>query len=57
MLKPFFPASKTIEQPPMKNRFAPEQTEHGKNRCEYIYCPIAGSNAAIVIARRNSLRS
>lgn len=55
MLKPFFPASKTI-QAPMKNRFDPELTEHGKNRCEYNYCAITGSNAAVVITRRYSLR-
>ena len=45
------PLLKTLKQLIlMKNRFAPELTRHGKNRWKYIYCPVAGSNAAVIIA-------
>ena len=56
MLIPFFPATKTIDTP-MKNRFAPELLDHGKNRWKYIYCPATGSDAAIVTTRMHSLCS
>ena len=56
MLNIFFPVSKTVYTP-MKNRFAPELTEHGKNRCEYNYFATAGSNAVVVITGGNSFHS
>ena len=56
MLIPLFSALKTIE-PPMKNRFAPELFDHGKNRWKYIYCPGGGGNAAGVTTRMPALCS
>lgn len=56
MLIPFFPTSKTFD-PPMKNRFAPELFDHGKNRWKFIYCPATGSNAPIITARMHSICS
>jgi hypothetical protein len=47
MLAPLFTTQKQLI--PMKNRFAPELTRYGKNRWKYIYCPVAGNNAAVII--------
>ena len=55
MLSPLFTALKQLI--PMKNRFAPELTGHGKNRWKYIYCPVAGSNAAVIITGMHPLCS
>ena len=43
------------QAPPMKNRFGPELFDHGKNRWKYIYCPAAGSNAAMFTTRMHSI--
>lgn len=56
MLLPFFPALKTIKSP-VKNRFVPERTNHGRNRWKYTYCPVAGGNAAVVITPLHSFCS
>jgi hypothetical protein len=56
MLIPLLPALKT-QAPPMKNRFAPELFDHGKNRWKYIYCPATGGNAAVITTRVHSLCS
>ena len=55
MLAPLLTTQKQLI--PMKNRFAPELTGHGKNRWKYIYCPVAGSNAAVIITGMHLLCS
>jgi hypothetical protein len=52
MLAPLFTTQKQLI--PMKNRFAPELIRHGKNRWKYIYCPLPGSNAAVITAGMHS---